>query len=241
MPGVWSSRLFEKEATCVEEDKSHLKLSAGSEKETEGVNEKPIKDVLRAVAVIIVAFLLSLAIYKAVNLTLGTSMNMLYVPTPSMEPNISVGDVVIIRGVEPQEVKPGDVIVYVTRRSMVWPDPIVHRVVAVERKNGHYYFVTKGDNNIGPDPWSPISEVYGDRILGKVIFVIPKVGYLAMAIQSPMGKVFSAIVIVLSFVYLAGFNNIKGLIFKEEKDEQKSLNGCSENLEALRNALRLHV
>ncbi|MFC1696899.1 signal peptidase I, partial [Nanoarchaeota archaeon] len=53
------------------------------------------------------------------------------------------GDVMFLRGVKPQNIKVGDIIVFQTLK----PDPIIHRVVNIYQKDDKYYFHTKGDNN----------------------------------------------------------------------------------------------
>jgi len=52
---------------------------------------------------------------------------------------------------------------------------IIHRVVEV-REEG---FVTKGDANRHPDP----EVVHPDQIRGKVIFTIPKIGWIPLALK----------------------------------------------------------
>ncbi|MBU5690042.1 MAG: signal peptidase I [Candidatus Aenigmatarchaeota archaeon] len=73
------------------------------------------------------------------------------------------GDVLVIKGINEEEVKVGDVIVFDIVGQKI---PIVHRVVSMD--DG---IQTKGDHNPILDPW----EV--ERIHGKVIFVIPFLGW----------------------------------------------------------------
>lgn len=73
------------------------------------------------------------------------------------------GDVLVIKGVSQNEVKVGDVIVFDIEGQRI---PIVHRVVKI---NGE--IVTKGDHNPVSDPWKV------EKIHGKVIFVIPFLGW----------------------------------------------------------------
>lgn len=73
------------------------------------------------------------------------------------------GDVLIVKGVKPNDLKIGDVIVYNINGQSV---PIVHRIVDINEN-----FVTKGDHNPGIDPWKV------ERIRGKAVFVIPFIGW----------------------------------------------------------------
>jgi signal peptidase I len=93
------------------------------------------------------------------------------------------GDLMFVRGVDPlKDIAIGDVII-VERGPDV--TPLVHRVVEIWEENGEIWFKTKGDAN--PKPFEFYYEegkkVPGDypirprQILGKVVFVIPKLGY----------------------------------------------------------------
>jgi len=94
----------------------------------------------------------------------------------SMKPAINVGDIVIVSKVSPSSIEPGDVIQYYREGIGV----ITHRVVAVKYIDGKLNFVTKGDAMDEPDPWL----VPSDFVIGKVIFVIPKLGWITIALRS---------------------------------------------------------
>lgn len=99
------------------------------------------------------------------------------------------GDLLVIQGVSsPADVSIGDVIV-VDRGPDV--TPLVHRVVAMWEENGDTRFMLKGDRN--SEPHESYYEgnkivpgdypIYPQQILGKVIFVIPKLGYISLWVQ----------------------------------------------------------
>ena len=46
---------------------------------------------------------------------------------------------------------------------------VIHRVIDISQKDGHFYFITKGDNNENKDSL-PVSE---DQLIWKVILKIP--------------------------------------------------------------------
>ncbi|MHC1601464.1 MAG: signal peptidase I [Candidatus Nezhaarchaeales archaeon] len=94
----------------------------------------------------------------------------------SMKPTINVGDIVIVGKISPSSIKPGDIIQYYREGIGV----ITHRVAAVEHNDRGLYFVTKGDALDEPDPWL----VPSDYVIGKVIFVIPKIGWITIALRS---------------------------------------------------------
>lgn len=102
----------------------------------------------------------------------------------SMLPLLREGDIIFLTPVDPENVRPGDIIVFKSRTGGY----IVHRVIYVEYFEGIYYYVTKGDNN----PIYDIVEfengrgVPCSRVVGRVVTVqdhvikIPYVGSLTL-------------------------------------------------------------
>lgn len=82
------------------------------------------------------------------------------------------GDVMILVGVTPEEVKQGDVLVYT---SSSHPYPIIHRVTYINQDtiSGLSYQI-KGDNNDAPDPL-PVER---SQVVGKALYRIPKIGWI---------------------------------------------------------------
>ena len=85
----------------------------------------------------------------------------------------SVGDVLFV--IKTKEVNVGDVVLYKSCGNI----PISHRVV----NKGNDYYSIKGDNNIN-FLISCVNEekIEKERIIGKVYFVLPKIGYLRVLI-----------------------------------------------------------
>ncbi len=98
------------------------------------------------------------------------------IPTGSMVPAFSPGDIVLVAGVTPSSIKIGDIIEFRSQSKI----NIVHRVVEIEGENGVKYFVTKGDANDARDT----DPVIPENVVGKVIMVIPKIGWVSIAIKS---------------------------------------------------------
>ncbi len=64
----------------------------------------------------------------------------------SMLPLLQEGDLVVLVKASPNEIKPGDIIIY--RTSCSATGYIVHRVIAVNTIGDNYYYRTAGDNNL---------------------------------------------------------------------------------------------
>ena len=91
--------------------------------------------------------------------------------TGSMEPAVSVNDMVVIH--EQESYEPGDIVSYQSGSMLV-----THRVAAVT--DGGY--ITRGDANNTDD-----GEIAREAVVGKVVLVIPKVGYAIAFLQTPLG------------------------------------------------------
>ena len=85
------------------------------------------------------------------------------------------GDLIVLRGKKPEDIKVGDVIVFQANQ----PDPIIHRVIKkwYDNTTGEYFFMTKGDHNpmVLRHVETNISE---DKIVGVGYFRIPLLGYI---------------------------------------------------------------
>jgi len=105
--------------------------------------------------------------------------NVSYINSWPAPKGFMIGDMPIVKG-EP-EYKVGDVIVYSVLGEKF---PIIHRIIKIN-EDGTYQ--TKGDNNRDQLPYE--FKVTEDKIYGKVLFVIPKLGYLKVIITKLFGAV----------------------------------------------------
>lgn len=96
----------------------------------------------------------------------------------SMSPAIKLGDIAVTIKVPPDSIKVGDIIQYQTERGTT-----IHRVIKIQKQGNTMLFVTKGDANNTPDA----APVHPDQIAGKVSFVIPKLGWIAIGIKNAIG------------------------------------------------------
>ncbi len=99
----------------------------------------------------------------------------------SMEPTFHVGSVILVRPVEPENIRVGDPISFVMNEDLL---VATHRVVAITRdEDGAYLFRTKGDANNSVDG----APVHQDNVIGVAFFTIPKLGYFVSYIREPPG------------------------------------------------------
>jgi hypothetical protein len=93
----------------------------------------------------------------------------------------SKGDIIILRGAEPQSLKAGDIIVFFGSE----PDPIIHRVVERWEEDGQFYFRTKGDNN--PGFVNDELRINQNLVIGKAWFRLPLLGYVKIIFMKIIG------------------------------------------------------
>jgi len=100
----------------------------------------------------------------------------------SMEPAIERGSIVVAKPVSPEDLFAGDVILFHQPED---PTRIVtHRIVEIDEGPPRTIY-TRGDANNNRDHW----RLNGGEVVGKAIFNIPKIGYLAEIVRSPLGFV----------------------------------------------------
>ena len=133
--------------------------------------------------------------------------NAYVVLTGSMLPSIKVEDVVVTKKIEPKDLKEGDIITFASSDERFYGTVITHRIKKkyYDSTTKKYTYVSKGDNNNIEDS----ALVEQDRIYGKVILKIPKLGYLQIFLASKGGWI---LVILLPCLAVISFDIMK--IFK---------------------------
>lgn len=117
----------------------------------------------------IFSFLLSLVILifvlsSAFNLPFFSEYRFFLVQSGSMEPSIMVGDLILVK--KQTAYFQNEVVTFQNQNQRI----TTHRIFEI--KNG--IFQTKGDANRVEDN----DAIYKEQVLGKVILVIPKIGFL---------------------------------------------------------------
>ena len=102
----------------------------------------------------------------------------LVVVSGSMEPALHAGDIAVTKSVTPDEVSLGDVVTYRGE-----PGLVTHRIVGLDLTPQGAFYQMKGDANASRDP----QLVSIDQIETRVLYRIPRVGYLVSFIDSPIG------------------------------------------------------
>ncbi|AIF70212.1 hypothetical protein PAP_09170 [Palaeococcus pacificus DY20341] len=152
------------------------------------MDEKMVREIKETIIFLVVSVIVVFVVHSGLKIALHTDSPLVIVVSGSMEPVFYRGDVVLLEGVSPEDIKIGDVVVY---KRPFTKYPIIHRVRGIEEYNGERCFVIQGDNNFIHD-FYPTSEgeidcVPGSAIEAKALVVFPKIGYIPMVIKERLG------------------------------------------------------
>lgn len=119
------------------------------------------------------------------------------VVSDSMEPEINVNDVVVVREINPEELKPGDKITFYTYLPTIYDDEegntiyqrsvVTHYLGEISSDQSGSIYKTYGIKNnpdLSYDTWrdenGQLTEIRDDDIIGIVAFKIPWIGMISM-------------------------------------------------------------
>lgn len=124
--------------------------------------------------------------------------NAYVVLTGSMIPTININDVVVTKRTDPSKLKVDDIVTFESTDSRFSGLIITHRIknIYVDSSTGLYSFETMGDNNPSPD----FTLTKGEKVLGKVIFRIPKLGYIQQFLASRGGWIIAILIPCLAIL-----------------------------------------
>ena len=191
------------------------------------LDNKFIKFLLKFIKVIVWIFVLLVIFVILVQrifnnqVSIG-SYRMFTVVTGSMEPVYNVGDVVISKEVDPSTIKKGDDVVYLGEKDDFKDKIVTHRVIKIEKKEGDYYFTTKGVANEYSDPVISSNQIYG-----KVVYRPVVLSFLSGILNTRLGFYLLIFVPVAFLIFLEILDYIKrkeGELDEGEKTEVKEEN-----------------
>lgn len=132
--------------------------------------------------------------------------------SPSMVPTIKINDAIVVKRVKDKDLEIGDIITFSSSDPNYVGLTVTHRIVGKQlSQTGDYVYRTKGDNNYLEDS----ALVKGSDVYGKVIFKIPKLGYIQKFLTTPFGFIFSIIIPIL----VAVIYNIGRIMVSNKKEE----------------------
>ena len=138
--------------------------------------------------------------YVLMGLALSTFSPIMAICSQSMQPTFTPGDLIIIRGVQVENVEVGDIIAFhvPSPYDSLAGSPTVHRVVDKREENTQVYFTTKGDSNPSADAW----HVPAENVIGEYAqFKVPYMGAVTLFLRTPLGVTCLAVMVASIFLY----------------------------------------
>jgi len=127
----------------------------------------------------------------------------------SMQPELDIGDIVVVKNVEKNELKEGDIISFRKGQTVV-----THRITEVLEQGNEIQFKTKGDNNNVED----LDKVKEKDVEGKVV---QKISYLGNIVLLLSDKTWIITIVLFYYVYLVHDQSIqKRKILRRMKREE---------------------
>ena len=159
---------------------------------------KVIKGIVIAILLVVLAFNVSILFQAKTKPNKVPSIfgyKPFIVVSGSMEKFIHVGDLVIVKEIDPNTLKENDIIAFRDSENLV----TTHRIISVTKVDGQSCFETKGDNNNTKDE----GMVCAPNVEGKYVSKISKIGNFILFIQQPLGFVIMmmSIFIVCMIIY----------------------------------------
>ncbi len=132
----------------------------------------------------------------------------------SMIPTIDVNDAIVVKKISNSDLKIGDIITFNSKDYAYNGMTVTHRIVGIQKTaSGEKIYRTKGDNNIFIDT----ALVDLNSIYGKVILIIPKIGYIKSFLTSIPGFL-TIIVLPIIIVIVYEIYRIRKLLKRQKKE-----------------------
>lgn len=187
--------------------------------------------IINVVSVIIIAsavvVLLTVVLTKSGEAPNVFGYSVFRVLTGSMEPAIETDSLILVRRIDPSEVKKDDIISFYSQDPSHGGAVNTHRVVSAEQDGEHWYYTTKGDANQIADKYI----VTSNDLIGKVIFTSHTLGLFVRLLANPL--IFIPVILLPLFIILLS-NLIRTVRLAKKMAKEEEEAAVREALEELR-------
>ena len=151
-----------------------------------------------AITIFVLLFLLIVCLQRFSNNQITfLGYRMFSVASSSMAPDYQVGDVLIVKITEPEDIKVGDSVTYYGKVGSFANKVITHQVIKIDKDvDGNRIFHTKGISNLVEDPL-----VYEDQIYGVVKLKSEILSFIYKLINTKYGMF---LLIIVPIFYIIG-------------------------------------
>lgn len=143
--------------------------------------------------------------------------------SPSMEPELSVGDVILSKQYKGQPIETGDIITFLGREGSLEGKVVTHQVIEVEEINGELSITTKGLTNNIEDPSITQSDVLSIMKYKTVGF-----GFIYRLMSSTPGFIF-LILLPLLILIASEIYRLARILHVDDNDEDNDQKGEKDN------------
>ncbi len=168
---------------------------------------------LVSLAALLVVYVISYKIAESKGKT--PYFNMFTVISQSMKPDIDVYDVLLIKKVDVDKLKVGDIITFFPSTNIFANSTLTHRINKIEYVNDEIQITTKGDANNTIDAYF----VYEKDVLGKVILVIPSLGKVQSLLASDGAWLFAILIPALAIISYDIVKLVRYIIVRRKNKE----------------------
>lgn len=139
---------------------------------------------------------------------------MFTVVSGSMDPTYKVGDVLLSKEMDIDDIKVGDVVSYLGKAGDFKDKVVTHEVIEIETdQEGNKIFHTKGVANMIEDP-----VITGEQIYGVVKHKMFLLSLISRVVSTKYGFL---IFIIVPIFYIVGSEILEAMLAKEEKRRKK--------------------
>lgn len=165
--------------------------------------------------ILVVLMLLVVVMQRATNNTIAIGgFRMFSVATGSMIPVYEVGDVLVSKEIDGEDIKVGDDLIYQGKKGSFSGKIVTHRVISIEKKeDGNYKIITQGVANNAADP-----EIDQTQVYGKVICNVKILGLIGKLVRNVYTFYF-ILLIPVAVLIVKNVRNIMNFDKEEECDE----------------------
>lgn len=179
-------------------------------------NKKILKKILFKILYIIIIILIIYNLLYIINNTFNNKkyvsiFGKIYITTEkdkSMKPNINVNDFIIVKKVDKQTIKRGDIIGYDINDEITF-----RKVIGIEENEGITYYQTKGNIYHNND----LEKKTYEQVNGKIAVRIPIIGLIFRIFENKIITIFLMLVLLLKF----SFNKYRYKKSKKIKEQNK--------------------
>lgn len=186
------------------------------ESKKNNVLETIINIVYYCLVVLIMAVLIVVILQRVSNNNLAIGgIRIFNVVTESMVPKYEVGDVLIAKTIDVNELQVGDDVAYRGEVGTFNGKIVTHQIIEKKIEDGQLKFITKGIANEESDP-----EISADQVYGKIIYKVKSLTLISKIINNLFGFYF-IIFVPITILIMIKIRDIY-LDIKERREEVKN-------------------